>query len=152
MGQGTGTAVKNLQGIKCRNKFLHKIPISAKYQMLKKPFHAVSSSVSLPYIFDLSTHSFCTVSFSPEVCRKLSKLMLVQFVLHNFAGWKKKDLYLSWHIQCNHSHVSCPAVPSLKTHCLSIIVDFHLGKISLLQCDFHGFYFKYNYLFYSYKI
>lgn len=82
--------------------------------------------------------------------------MLLQFtkplVLHNFAGWKKLELDLFWHTQCNHSDMSCPAVHSLKSHCISIIVGFHLGKIVLPQCDFHGLYFKQNYLCYSYKI
>lgn len=142
MGQGTGTAVKNLWGIWCWNEFHHNILISVKCQVLKKPFYAVSLSESLAYISELSTHSLCTVSFSPEVCRKLFILMLVQFVLDIFAGWKKKCLYLTWHVQCNRSHVSCPAVPCLKSYCLSIIVDFHLGKIALPQCDFHGLYFK----------
>lgn len=113
-------------------------------------------SVSLVYTSIFSSLSQYTATFSPAVCRKLSELMLLQFtkplVLHNFAGWKKMELDLFWQPQSNHSYMSCPAVPSLKSHCVSIIVDFNLGKTALPQCDFHGLYFKRNYLCYSYRI
>lgn len=129
-----------------------KILISAKLQVLKKPFHA---EFSLHYLF-FSSLSQCTARFSPAVCQRLSELMLLQFtkplVQHNFAGWKKMELDLFWQTHWNHLHMSCPAVPSLKNYCLFIIVDFHIGKIALPQCDFHELYFKQNYLCYSYKI
>lgn len=134
-----------------------KILISAKHQVLKNPFYAevIIIKFSLHICF-FSSLSQCTARFFPAVCGRLSELMLLQFtkplVLHNFAGWKKMELGLFWQTQCNHSHMSCPAVPSLKSHCLFIIVDFHLGKIALPQCNFHGLYFKQNYLCYSYKI
>jgi len=133
------------------------ILISAKHQVLKKPFHLLKLlSVSLTCISVFLSLSQCTARLSPEVCRRLSELMLLQItkplVLHNFAGLKKMELDVFWQTQCNHSHMSCPAVPSLKSHCLSIIVDLHLGKIALPQCDFNRLYFKQNYLFYSYII
>lgn len=133
-----------------------KILISVKHQVLKKPLHSevITHDFGLHICFFQSfpVHS----QILPAVCRRLSELMLLQFtkplVLHNFAGWKKLELDLFWHTQCNHSDMSCPAVHSLKSHCISIIVGFHLGKIVLPQCDFHGLYFKQNYLCYSYKI
>lgn len=113
-------------------------------------------SVSLACIFVFLNISQCTVRFSPAVCRRRCESILLRItkrlVVHNFVGRKKMELDAFWQIQCNHSHMSCPAVPSLKSHCLSIIVDFHLGKIALPQCDFYGFYFKQNYLCCSYKI